>query len=115
MLTDGSQHISGVRRIQHGNKGRIAYTLLAQQIEITVSQCNCHHCILVGWNLLRARMLSDFLEQSFILLEVASTYIETYDAHEYILVVGQVGHRPDILDVGMLVKKGIYSDYNCMY
>ena len=31
--------------------------------------------------------------------------METYDAHEEILVVGQVGHRLDILDVGMLVKK----------
>ncbi len=31
--------------------------------------------------------------------------METYDAHEYILVVGQVGHRLDILDVGMLVNK----------
>ncbi len=31
--------------------------------------------------------------------------METYDAHEYILVVGQVGHCLDILNVGMLVKK----------
>ena len=31
--------------------------------------------------------------------------METYDAHEYILVVGQVGHRLEILDVGMLVEK----------
>ena len=30
--------------------------------------------------------------------------METYDAHEDILVVGQVGHRLDILDVGMLVR-----------
>ena len=30
--------------------------------------------------------------------------METYDAHEYILVVGQVGHRLEILDMGMLVK-----------
>jgi hypothetical protein len=41
--------------------------------------------------------------------------METYDAHEYILVVGQVGHRLDILDVGMLVKKGIFSDNIGMY
>ena len=31
--------------------------------------------------------------------------METYDAHEDILVVGQVGHRLEILDVGMLVEK----------
>ena len=39
------------------------------------------------------------------MLEVSSTCMETYDAHEYILVVGQVGHRLEILDVGMLVEK----------
>ena len=39
------------------------------------------------------------------MLEVSSACMETYDAHEYILVVGQVCHRLDILDVGMLVEK----------
>ena len=31
--------------------------------------------------------------------------METYDTHEYILVVGQVGHSLEILYVGMLVEK----------
>ena len=49
-------------------------------------------------------MRVDFLEQCFIVLEVASTCMETYDAHEEdILVVSQVCHSLEILDVGMLV------------
>jgi len=36
------------------------------------------------------------------MLKVASTGMETQDAHEDILVIGQVGHSLDILDVGML-------------
>ena len=49
-------------------------------------------------------MTVDFLEQSFIVLEVASTCMETYDAHEDVLVVSQVSHCLQILDVGMLVQ-----------
>ena len=44
--------------------------------------------------------------------------METYDAHEYILVVGQVGHRLEILDVGMLVEKVYFQNIlvcTCIY
>jgi hypothetical protein len=34
--------------------------------------------------------------------------METYDAHKNILVVCQVCHSLDILDVGMLVQTGMY-------
>ena len=49
----------------------------------------------------------DFLEQGLVMLKVASTPagMETQDAHEDILVIGQVGHSLDILDVGMLHQK----------
>ena len=57
--------------IQHGNQGGIACPRLARHVEITVSQCNCLHFILVRWNLLRAWMRVDFLEQCFIVLQVA--------------------------------------------
>jgi hypothetical protein len=89
--------------IEHGNQGGIAYPRLARHVEITVSQCNCLHFILVRWNLLRAWMRVDFLEQCFIVLEVASSCMETDDAHEDILVVSQVCHSLEILYVGMLV------------
>lgn len=48
-------------------------------------------------------MRVDFLEQCFIVLQVASSCMETDDAHEDILVVSQVCHSLEILDVGMLV------------
>ena len=50
-------------------------------------------------------MRVDFLEQCFIVLEVANSCMETYDAHEDILVVqvSQVCHTLEILYVGMLV------------
>ena len=57
----------------------------------------------------RRMMELDFLEQGLVMLKVASTGMETQDAHEDILVVGQVGHSLDILDVGMLHKKTVSS------
>ena len=36
--------------VQHGHKGRISYSRLAGDIEITVSQCSGLHVILVCWN-----------------------------------------------------------------
>ena len=47
----------------------------------------------------------DFLEQGLVMLKVTSTGMETQDAHEDIIVIGQVGHSLDILDVGMLRQK----------
>ena len=49
-------------------------------------------------------MQTDFLEEVFICLEVASPSMETQDAHEHILVVGKVCHSLDILDIGVLTK-----------
>ena len=60
-------------------------------------------------------MRVDFLEQSFIVLEVASTCMETYDAHEDILVVSQVCHCLEILDVGMLVQYKVYHQREKVY
>ena len=57
-------------------------------------------------------MSIDFLEQSFVLLEVASTGMKTYDAHENILVVGQVGHSLEVVNVGMLLQK---NQIRCIY
>ena len=60
-------------------------------------------------------MRVDFLEQSFIVLEVASTCMETYDAHEDILVVSQVCHCLDILNVGMLVQSKVFHQEISVY
>ena len=60
-------------------------------------------------------MLVDLLEQSLILLEVPSMCMETYDAHEDNLVVGQVGHRLDILNVTVQVRTCISDDISGIY
>ncbi len=49
-------------------------------------------------------MLIDFLEGVLICLKVSSQSMETQDSHEYILVVGEVCHCLDILDMGVLTK-----------
>lgn len=56
----------------------------------------------------------NFLEQGLVMLKVASTGMETQDAHEDILVIGQVGHSLDILDVGMLHQNKVYTS-SCQY
>ena len=93
-----------VSTIQHGYEGGIAYSRLARHVQITISQSNSFYSILIRWNFIRAWMTVDFLGQSFIVLEVASTCMETYDSHEDVLVVSQVSHCLQILDVGMLVQ-----------
>ena len=50
-------------------------------------------------------MKLDSLEQGLVMLQVPSTSMEAQDAHENILVIGQVGHSLDVLDMGMLQKK----------
>ncbi len=47
-------------------------------------------------------MLIKFLEQGLIVLQVASTSMETQDTHENILVVQKVGHCFDVSNMGML-------------
>ncbi len=41
--------------------------------------------------------------------------MDTYDAHEDILVVGQVCHRFEILYVGMLFRTCISEHISCIY
>jgi hypothetical protein len=47
-------------------------------------------------------MLVKFLEQGLVVLQVASTSMETEDTHENILVVRKVGHSFDVFNMGML-------------
>jgi hypothetical protein len=77
-------------------------------IVIAVSKCTSLNLVLIDRLLLwriTGGMEIDFLEQGLVMLKVASTCMEAQDAHEDILVIGQVGHSLDILDVGMLHKK----------
>ena len=47
-------------------------------------------------------MIIELLQQGLIVLQVTCSGIEAQDTHEEILVVGQVGHSLDVLNVGML-------------
>ena len=79
---------------------------------IAVSKCTFLNLVLIDWLLLgriTVGMEMNFLEQGLVMLKVASTGMETQDAHEDILVIGQVGHSLDILDVGMLHQNKVYT------
>jgi hypothetical protein len=79
---------------------------------IAVSQCAQLNVILIDRLLLIRfwrRMELNFLEQGLVMLKVASTGMETQDAHEDILVIGQIGHCLDILDVRMLHQNKVYT------
>jgi hypothetical protein len=93
--------------VEHGYQGRVTNPSLAGDVQISASQCNRLYSILVLLHRRRARMLIDFLEEGLICLEVSSQIMETQDAHEHIIVVGEVCHCLDILDMGVLTK--------CMY
>ncbi len=56
-------------------------------------------------------MLIDFLEKGLICLKISSLSMETQDAHEHILVVGEVCHCLDILDMGVLCTQYVLSIY----
>jgi hypothetical protein len=56
-------------------------------------------------------MLVKFLEQGLVVLQVASTSMETQDTHKNILIVRKIGHSFDVFDMGMLdnTHKGLKS------
>ena len=98
-----------VLTIQHGCQQRIANSRLTGNIQITVCECNAFHSILIsrlhiGFNAVRTLMRLKFLQQCLICLEVACTCMETQNAHEHVLVVGQICHLFDIIDMRMLAK-----------
>ena len=95
----------------HGDQGWILDPQFTGHIQIAVSKCTSLNLVLIDrplfmlWHITGGIMMEiDFLEQGLVMLKVASTCMEAQDAHEDILVVGQVGHSLDILDVGMLHK-----------
>jgi hypothetical protein len=56
----------------------------------------------------------NFLEECLIRLEITSPSMEAQNAHEHILVVGEVCHSLDILDMGML-RKQVQTQYVPIY
>ena len=72
---------------KHDHVRRKANPRLARHIQITVSKRGTFHLILVWRYRVRARMCIKFLEQGLIVLQVASTRMETQDAHKHILII----------------------------
>ena len=53
----------------------------------------------------------NFLEECLICLEISSPSMEAKNAHEHILVVGEVRHSLDILYMGVLTKPYVLGLY----
>jgi hypothetical protein len=76
------------------------------QIMISIRQGNMFHVILVSRLCLRSNIFGDMsfelLQQGLIVLQVTCPSMQAQDTHEDIFVVGQVGHRLDVINMGML-------------
>ena len=122
---------SQLTTVQHGHQRRIANPRLTGNIEITVCQRNTVHSILVSrlgllFNVVRIPMRLNFLQQGLICLEISCSCMETQNAHEYVLVVGQIRHLLDVIDMRMLATKSytysvctnvnrVYTSIYCVY
>jgi hypothetical protein len=73
---------------------------------ISICQGNTFHRILVVrhslWYNILGDMLFELLQEGLIVLQVTCTSMKSQDTHEDVFVVGQVGHRLDIINMGML-------------
>ena len=90
----------------HDEQGRISEASLTRQIMISICQGNTFHRILVVrhilWYNIFGDMLFELLQEGLIVLQVTCTSMKSQDTHEDVFVVGQVGHRLDIINMGML-------------
>ena len=90
----------------HDEQGRISEASLTRQIMISICQGNTFHSILVVRHILRYNifgdMLFELLQEGLIVLQVTSTSMKAQDTHEDVFDVGQVGHRLDVINMGML-------------
>jgi hypothetical protein len=73
---------------------------------ISIREGKSFNFILVLWIVLRRNILRDtrveFLKQGLIVLQVTCSSMKAQYTHENIFVVGQVGHRLDVINMGML-------------
>ena len=75
----------------HDEQGRISEASLTRQIMISICQGNTFHRILVVRRSLRYNIFGG-----------DRTSMKSQDTHEDVFVVGQVGQRLDIINMGML-------------
>ena len=90
----------------HDEQGRISEASLTRQIMISICQGNTFHRILVVrhslWYNILGDMLFELLQEGLIVLQVTCTSMKSQDTHEDVFVVGQVGQRLDIINMGIL-------------
>ncbi len=93
--------------VAHDEQGWIQEACLTWQIIISIRQGNTFHVILVLRLCLQSNILGDMsfelLQQGLIVLQVICPSMKAaQDTHEDIFVVGQVGHRLDVINMGRL-------------
>ncbi len=92
--------------VAHDEQGWIPEACLTWQIMISIRQGITFHVILVLRLCLRSNTFGDMsfelLQQGLIVLQVTCPNMKEQDTLEDILVVGQVGHRLDVIYMGML-------------
>ena len=88
----------------HDEQGRISEASLTRQIMISICQGNTFHRILVVRHIF-GDMLFELLQEGLIVLQVTCKSMKSQDTHEDVFVVGQVGHRLDIINMGMLYRQ----------
>jgi hypothetical protein len=73
---------------------------------ISIRQGNTFHVILVLRLCLRSNIFGDMsfelLQKGLIVLQVICPSMKAQDTHEDIFVVGQIGHRLDVINMGRL-------------
>ena len=79
-----------------------------QRLQVSTARLTCSlDIILIKRSFFRritVWMKIELLQQGLVMLQVARTGMEAQDAHEDILVIGQVGDSLDILNMGMPQK-----------
>ncbi len=92
--------------VAHDEQGWIPEACLTWQIMISIRQGYTFHVILVLRLSLRSNIFGDtsfeLLQQGLIMLRVTCPSMKAQYTHEDIFVVGQVGHRLDVINMGML-------------
>jgi hypothetical protein len=92
--------------VAHDEQGWTQEACLTWQIMISIRQGDTFHVILVLRLCLRSNIFWDMsfelLQQGLIVLQVTCPSLKAQDTHEDIFVVGQVGHRLDVIYIRRL-------------
>ncbi len=92
--------------VAHDEQGWIPEACLTWQIMISIRQGNTFHIILVLGLCLQSNIFGDMsfelLQQGLIVLQVTCPNMKEQDTNEDIFVVGQAGHRLDVINMGRL-------------